>query len=236
MPHAQLTLISHPLCPFVQRAAIVLLEKHVPFERINIDLSAKPSWFMAVSPSGKVPLLSVALAGSTHATLFESTAICEYLNETQDGASLYSDDALSRAQQRAWAEFGVAALSDAWQFLNAKDLEMADSKKTAFRDKLHQLESKLDQGPYFSGSSFSMVDAVFAPIFRYFDVLSPSVSQPIFNDLPRVSAWRRSLADRPSVMSAVSEDYANRLQQHFVNQQALLSGSIRNDLLAGLSR
>lgn len=177
MPHAQLTLISHPLCPFVQRAAIVLLEKHVPFERINIDLSAKPGWFLALSPSGKVPLLGVALADSTHATLFESTAICEYLNETQGGASLYSDDALSRAQQRAWAEFGVAALSDAWQFLNAKDLEMADSKKTAFRDKLHQLESKLDQGPYFSGSSFSMVDAVFAPIFRYFDVLSPVVSQ-----------------------------------------------------------
>ncbi|NER61179.1 glutathione S-transferase family protein [Pseudomonas sp. MAFF212428] len=236
MPHAQLTLISHPLCPFVQRAAIVLLEKHVPFERINIDLSAKPGWFLALSPSGKVPLLGVALADSTHATLFESTAICEYLNETQGGASLYSDDALSRAQQRAWAEFGVAALSDAWQFLNAKDLEMADSKKTAFRDKLHQLESKLDQGPYFSGSSFSMVDAVFAPIFRYFDVLSPVVSQPIFNDLPRVSAWRSSLADRPSVMSAVGEDYANRLQQHLVNQQALLSDSIRNDLLAGLSR
>lgn len=236
MPHAQLTLISHPLCPFVQRAAIVLLEKHVPFERINIDLSAKPGWFLALSPSGKVPLLGVALADSTHATLFESTAICEYLNETQDGASLYSDDALSRAQQRAWAEFGVAALSDAWQFLNAKDLEMADSKKTAFRDKLHQLESKLDQGPYFSGSSFSMVDAVFAPIFRYFDLLSPVVSQPIFNDLPRVSAWRSSLADRPSVMSAVGEDYANRLQQHLVNQQSLLSGSIRNDLLARLIR
>ncbi|CAI8813238.1 glutathione S-transferase family protein [Pseudomonas zeae] len=143
MPHAQLTLISHPLCPFVQRAAIVLLEKNVPFERINIDFSAKLGWFLALSQSGKVPLLGVAPADSTHATLFESTAICEYLNETQDGASLYSDDALSRAQQRAWAEFGVAALSDAWQFLNAKDLEMAESKKTAFRDKLHRLESML---------------------------------------------------------------------------------------------
>lgn len=74
MPHAQLTLISHPLCPFVQRAAIVLLEKNVPFERINIDFSAKLGWFLALSPSGKVPLLGVAPAGRTHATLFESTA------------------------------------------------------------------------------------------------------------------------------------------------------------------
>ena len=50
------TLISHPLCPFVQRAVIVLLEKQVPFERINVDLSAKPAWFLAISPTGKVAL------------------------------------------------------------------------------------------------------------------------------------------------------------------------------------
>ena len=42
MPDASLTLISHPLCPFVQRAAIVLLEKGVSFDRIDVDLAAKP--------------------------------------------------------------------------------------------------------------------------------------------------------------------------------------------------
>lgn len=225
MPHAQLTLISHPLCPFVQRAAIVLLEKNLPFERIDVDLTAKPDWFLALSPTGKVPLLKVELPDRAHAILFESMAICEYLNETQ-GGSLYSNDARSRAQQRAWVEFGVAALSDAWQFLNAKDLAIADGKKAAFRDKLQWLEGKLDQVPYFSGSAFGMVDAVFAPVFRYFDLLSPVVSQPIFDNLSRVSAWRASLAKRPSVISAVGDDYADLFQQHLVKQQALLSGSI----------
>jgi len=42
MPHAQLTLIGHPLCPFVQRAASVRLEKNVPFEKIDVNLAAKP--------------------------------------------------------------------------------------------------------------------------------------------------------------------------------------------------
>jgi glutathione S-transferase len=170
MPNVQLTLISHPLCPFVQRAAIVLLEKKVPFERIDVDLADKPDWFIAISPTGKVPLLKVKLPDSADAILFESTAICEYLNETQDGVSLYSNNAISRAQQRAWVEFGVAALSEAWQFLNAKELAVADDKKAAFRDKLLRLESTLEQGPYFSGSVFSMVDAMFAPVFRYFDL------------------------------------------------------------------
>lgn len=226
MPNVQLTLISHPLCPFVQRAAIVLLEKNVPFERIDVDLAAKPDWFMALSPLGKVPLLKVELPDSTDAILFESTAICEYLNETQGGINLYSNDALSRAQQRAWVEFGVAVLSDAWQFLNANDLVIADAKKAAFRDKLQRLESNLEQIPYFAGSAFSMVDAMFAPVFRYFDMLSPVVSQPIFDNLPRVSEWRSSLANRPSVISAVRDDYADRFKQHLIKQQAILSGSI----------
>ena len=47
-------LISFKLCPYVQRAAIVLLEKGVPFHRININLAAKPDWFLNMSPNGKV--------------------------------------------------------------------------------------------------------------------------------------------------------------------------------------
>jgi glutathione S-transferase len=43
MPTSALSLISHPLCPYVKRAAIVLLEKGIPFDRINVDPSAKPA-------------------------------------------------------------------------------------------------------------------------------------------------------------------------------------------------
>ncbi|WP_171258249.1 glutathione S-transferase N-terminal domain-containing protein, partial [Acinetobacter baumannii] len=39
-----LKLISHKLCPYVQRAVIALKEKGVPFERIDIDLANKPDW------------------------------------------------------------------------------------------------------------------------------------------------------------------------------------------------
>src|SRR5580693_9550560 len=73
----QLTLVSHPLCPYVQRAAIALLEKQVGHERIAVDLAAKPDWFRRISPLGKVPLLMVG-----DRVLFESAAICDYLDET----------------------------------------------------------------------------------------------------------------------------------------------------------
>jgi glutathione S-transferase len=56
---ATLKLISHKLCPYVQRAVIALAEKGVPFERIDIDLANKPDWFLNISPLGKVPVLVV---------------------------------------------------------------------------------------------------------------------------------------------------------------------------------
>ncbi|QND63543.1 glutathione S-transferase family protein [Mesorhizobium loti] len=223
MPDTSLTLISHPLCPFVQRAAIVLLEKGVSFDRIDVDLAAKPDWFLALSPTGKVPLLKLSQPDGPDAVLFESMVICEYLEESLGGAGLYPVDALARAGQRGWIEFGTAALADAWQFLNATDRPTADTKQAAFRDRLQRLEAVLAARPYFGGAAFGMVDAVFAPLFRYFDILDPTVSQPIFEGLPRVSAWRAALAARQSVVAAVAGDYAERFRQHLRQHQALLA-------------
>ncbi|ULJ76528.1 glutathione S-transferase family protein [Rhizobium gallicum] len=223
MTTTKLTLISHPLCPFVQRAAIVLLEKGVALERIDVDLADKPDWFLALSPTGKVPLLKVEQADDRDAILFESMVICEYLEETQGGRKLYSEDALSRARQRAWVEYGTATLAESWQFLNAKDYTTADAKRAAFRGRLERLEEVLEQGPYFAGSTFSMVDAVFAPLLRYFDLIDPTVTQMIFQGLPRVTRWREALALRESVVAAVGRDYGHRFKQHLVEHQALLA-------------
>ena len=102
----KLTLISHKLCPYVQRAVISLAEKGVPFERIDIDLANKPDWFLKVSPLGKTPVL---LVGDT--AIFESAVILEYLEDTQAPA-LHPADPLARAEHRAWIEFGSAILND----------------------------------------------------------------------------------------------------------------------------
>jgi glutathione S-transferase len=88
-----LRLFSHYLCPYVQRAVIALDEKGVAHERTYIDLAAKPDWFTALSPLGKVPLL---LVDETTA-LFESAVICEFLEETAPGVRLHPDDPVERA-------------------------------------------------------------------------------------------------------------------------------------------
>ena len=166
---AALKLISHKLCPYVQRAVIALTEKGVPFERIDIDLANKPDWFLKISPLGKVPVLLVETAEG-EAALFESNVICEYIEDTQGGAKLHPRDALKRAQHRAWMEFGSTILSELWGLETTGDPAVFETKRKAVAAKFAQVEKTLSAGPYFAGADFSLVDAVFAPIFRYFDV------------------------------------------------------------------
>jgi glutathione S-transferase len=96
---SKLTLISHHLCPYVQRAVISLTEKSASFERVYVDLTNKPDWFQAISPLGKTPVLKVG-----DRAIFESAVILEYLEETQPHP-LHPADPLTRGASlldRVW--------------------------------------------------------------------------------------------------------------------------------------
>jgi glutathione S-transferase len=212
-----LKLVSHDLCPYVQRAAIVLSEKGVPFERIDIDLSNKPDWFKNISPLGKVPLL---MAGDS--VVFESAVIVEYLEETQ-GPPLHPTDPLAKARHRAWMEFGSSILADIWTVETTAERHAFNGKLQILQDKFARIERELGDGPYFAGAGFCIVDAVFAPIFRYFDVFDQIADLGVFADLTKVRMWRSALAERPSVQSAVVPDYADRLRRFIRNHAGVLS-------------
>ena len=219
---AAFTLISHALCPYVQRAAIVLKEKNVAFERLDVDLARKPDWFLRLSPLGKTPVLSVG-----GEAIFESAVICEYLDETQP-PRLHPEDALSRARERAWMEFGSAVLSGIAVLYSAGDEAALDKAYAALRTRFEQLEAVLGDGPWFAGRRFGLVDAVFGPVFRYFDVIP---AEGLFDGLPRVQAWREALGGRPSVREAVAAGYAQRLRGFLLERESALS----RRLVAGVS-
>lgn len=212
-----LTLISHHLCPYVQRAAISLAEKAVPFERIDVDLANKPDWFLAISPLGKTPVLKVG-----DRAIFESAVILEYLEETQPNP-LHPSNPLTRAENRAWMEFGSAVLNDIWAFYVAPDVAAFDAKANALSAKFSQIERRLARGPYFDGEHFSLVDAVFGPVFRYFDVFDRIGDFGVLAGKPKLAAWRRALASRASVKAAVAGDYDARLWAFLVGKRSHLS-------------
>ncbi|CTQ60973.1 glutathione S-transferase family protein [Roseibium album] len=214
------TLISHSLCPYVQRAAIVLAEKSIPFDRTYIDLSDKPDWFKAASPLGKVPLLKTG----NHRYLFESAPIVEFIDETQ-AERLHPDDPVERATHRAYVEFASQILNGIGALYSAADEQSFENAKHALRSKFEHLDTRIDAtGPYFDRDRFSIVDAAFGPVFRYFDVFDTFTDLGIFNDLPRVRRWRCALAVRPSVANAVTNDYATLLRAFVLKKGSWITG------------
>jgi len=220
----KLTLVSHHLCPYVQRAAIALAEKRIAFERIYVDLADKPAWFRALSPLGKVPLLQVG-----DVALFESAAILEYLEETRPHP-LHPEDALTRARHRAWIEFGSSMLNDIARLYNAPDRDVFEAARESLREKFGRLEAELEQRPadgpdagqWFAGARFTLVDAVFGPVFRYFDVFDRIGDFGILGGFRTLATWREELARRPSVRDAVGADYPERLRMFLERKQSHL--------------
>lgn len=212
-----LVLVSHALCPYVQRAVIALLEKNVAFERVDIDLENKPEWFLQISPTGRTPLLRVG-----GAVLFESAAIVEYLEDTTPHP-LHPRDPIDRARARAWMEQGSGLLGDIWALEMARDMTSYESARAAVVRRIMVLEGALGDGPWFFGEQLSTVDVVLAPAFRYFDTFDRHIETQVFDAAPKVTQWRRALADRPSVRAAVGADYAERLWDFLTKNNSYLT-------------
>jgi glutathione S-transferase len=212
-----LALVSHKLCPYVQRVSIVLQEKGVAFERKDVDLSTPPDWFLQISPLGKTPVLLV-----NDEPIFESAVICEFLDETRS-PRLHPDPPLERAKHRAYMEFGSSILDAIAAFYNAATDDLLEKHARDIKHKFSQMESVLGEGPFFMGKKFCVVDAVFGPVFRYFEVFDGIDDFGFFADFPKISAWRAHLQSRPSVQLAVRPDYPDLLRTFLVERNTALS-------------
>ena len=212
----RLRLISHKLCPYVQRAVIALTEKGVPFERIDVDLANKPDWFLGVSPLGRTPVLQV---GNT--AIFESAVILEYLEETQP-KPLHPADPLRRAEHRGWIEFGSAVLNDIAGLYSADEAAFT-AKAAQLETRFSRLEARVVASPWFDGESFSLVDAVFGPVFRYFDVFDGIGDFGILAQKPKLARWRASLAAWRSVRTAVRTEYPALLRDFLKRRNSWIS-------------
>ncbi len=194
-------LISFKICPFVQRSVIILLEKGIDFDITYIDLKNPPDWFLDISPFGKVPILR---CGDT--VLFESAVINEYLDETNP-PSLHPSDALLKAQNRACIEFGSNLNMDIHAVITAKDEGEFDARCDKVQGELTRIESKVSQGPFYNGDSFSLVDVAYAPVLMRLQLLHQHFGLDLLDDLPKIKAWANVLAKRETVKNSVVPEF-----------------------------
>jgi len=219
MPSTQnYKLVSFVLCPFVQRAVIMLRHKGIDFDIEYIDIANKPQWYLDKVPTGKVPALFVG-----DDVLFESAIINEYLDETTP-PPLLAQDPWERAQQRAWINYSDQLLMGQYAMMTAQSQDEFEERKEKLITTALPLIKQI-KGPYFSGEDFSLVDAAVAPFLMRLALL-PSVRDEL---LARVAPdspfkdWMERLLALEAVKDSVKPDFAPLWKGYFQERGVALS-------------
>jgi glutathione S-transferase len=180
-----LTLYDAARCPFCARVRIVLAEKGVVFETVEIDLSDRPAWMYEKNPLGKVPVLE-----EDEWLLPESAVIDEFLNERYPEPALWPADPGERAAARLLV-FRFDAFSDAY-YAFRRDRE---GGRAAFDEELAALDGLLQRMPYLTVRSFGLADVAYLPwVLRARDVYGVPLGP-----WPALAAWVERCSERPSV-------------------------------------
>jgi glutathione S-transferase len=177
------TLYTAERCPYAARARIVLAEKGLGYEAVEIDLSDRPAWLYEKNPLGRVPVYEE----EGGLVLPESVVIMEYLEERYPEPALWPADPAERALGRLWLERFDDRLGDAYYAVRRGDpREELDAK-------LAELDRALEGQSYLSGRDYGLVDAAYAPwILRALDRFEVELG-------PALADWLERLLARPAI-------------------------------------
>lgn len=190
-----MTLYSGSTDPYSHRCRIVLFEKDMDFEVIDVDMHNKPEEIASISPSGKMPVLV-----ERDLILTESNIINEYIDERFPHPQLMPPDPVMRARARL-----VLFNFEHDLFTHVNTLEhtlskSADKARQEIRDSLSQLTPILTKQKYLMNDEFSMLDVAIAPLLwrlEHYGIELPKVAAPVLK-------YRERLFSRPAFVSALT--------------------------------
>ena len=171
-------------CPYCARVRIVLAEKGLGYEPVEIDLGARPAWLYAKNPSGRVPVLEE----DGGLVLPESAVIMEYLEERFPEPALWPADPAERALGRLWLDRFDVRLGDAYYALRRGEASRLD-------ERLAELDGALRAQPFLTGREYGLADIGYVPwILRARSNLGVDLEP-----YEALSAWLERLSERPAV-------------------------------------
>jgi len=223
-------LCSFKTCPWVQRAAIVLREKQVPYDITYIDRDNRPDWFLAISPHSKVPVLQI----DGKDALFESNAIAEYLEETA-APRLHPEDPIARARNRAWTDYVsifASAVSNTTYADSEQEFVARASKLSGPFGKLEDaLARRGNAGSYFNGPKLSLVDAAYAPFLQRYTFMDRLRPLGIIEKFPHLTAWRDALLSAPAVKASTVSNIEEVWQEGLILRKRWLAKYVSENVL-----
>ena len=168
-----MTLYSGTTCPFSQRCRIVLFEKGMDFQIIDIDLFNMPEEIGVMNPYNRVPILV-----ERDLVLYESNIINEYIDERFPHPQLMPADPVMRARARLFLFRFEAELFSQVSILEAGNAKLADKARMMIRENLVQIAPVFVKQKFMLGEEFSMLDVAIAPLLWRLDHYQISMPKP----------------------------------------------------------
>jgi glutathione S-transferase len=218
---SQVKIYSASVCPYAQRVRLVLLEKRVDFDLIEIDLHHKPDWFAEVSPYGKVPVIL-----HENNRIWESSIINEYLEEVFPEPALLPHKPELKAIARLWIDFANTKFTPAfYKLLLSQDVQQQQNWQDELHHHLLFMEKEgfhqLSQtGSYWLGDALSLVDLTFYPWFERWIALEHYRNFKLPVNCTRLREWLGVMQQHPSVRATTQphEVYIQDYAQYASNQ------------------
>ena len=184
-----MNLYSGTTCPFSQRCRIVLYEKGMDFQIIDVDLFAKPEEIATINPYGRVPVLV-----ERDLILYEPNIINEYIDERFPHPQLMPADPIMRARAR---QLLITMEREVFTHIEVLEKSQAQEKNTKIADKSRQIvrERLTEMAPIFAkqkhmlGEEFSMLDVAIAPLLWRLDhyaIELPKSAAPLLKFAERI--------------------------------------------------
>jgi len=180
-----ITLYDAARCPYCARVRIVLGEKGVGFDVVEIDLSDRPAWLYEKNATGRVPVLE-----EDGRSLPESAVIMEFLEERYPEPPLLPADPADRAAVRLLV-FRDQELTDPYYAFRRGEDEARDQLDAA----LGRLDAILGERPFLGGTEYGLADIAYVPwLLRARDMLGVDL-----DGFQSLSDWLARLEERPAI-------------------------------------
>ena len=150
--------------PYSHRCRIVLFEKGMDFEVIDVDLHNKPEDLAVINPHNKVPVLA-----ERELVLYEANIINEYIDERFPHPQLMPPDPVMRARARLFLHRFEQELFCHIPALEGNNAKLADKARVAVQANLTQIAPVFAKQKFMLGDEFSMLDVAIAPLLWRLD-------------------------------------------------------------------
>lgn len=177
-------LYSGSVDPFSHRCRIVLFEKGMDFEVIDVDLVNKAEDLAVLNPYGNVPVLV-----ERDLVLSEANIINEYIDERFPHPQLMPADPVMRARARLFLYNFEKDLFSYIPDLESTDEEVVEKARKTVRDNLTQIVPIFDRQEYLMGDEYSMLDVAITPLLwrlGHYGIQMPNQAAPLLKYAERL--------------------------------------------------